>query len=163
MFFEAVRPGPIFGCVCCHRIRFRKGVVEYDSALKDRISQNYSDIISKAVGIPNNELLVKKTFYICIDCKDKMIQGKMPALSHKNKLGMIDISTMKELRLTELENCLIAWNILFQKFVQLPNSRWTATKDQIVNIPIFEQDILNTVESFPRTPEQAGIIPVRLK
>jgi hypothetical protein len=91
------------------------------------------------------------------------MQGKMPALSHKNKLGMLDISTMEELCLTGLENCLIARNILFQKFVQLPNSRWTATKDQIVNIPIFEQDILNTVESFPRTPEQAGIIPVRLK
>ena len=76
---------------------------------------------------------------------------------------MVDISNMKELCLTELENCLIARNILFQKFVQLPKSRWTATKDQIVNIPIFEQDILNTIESFPRTPEEAGIIPVRLK
>ena len=87
----------------------------------------------------------------------------MPALSHKNKLGMVNISEMKELYLTELENCLIARNILFQKFVQLPKSRWTATKDHIVNIPIFDKDILNTLESFPRTPEEAGIIPVRLK
>jgi hypothetical protein len=62
MFFEAVRPGPIYGCVCCHRIRFRKGVVEYDSALRDRISQKDSDILNKAVGIPKNELLVKKKF-----------------------------------------------------------------------------------------------------
>ena len=52
---------------------------------------------------------------------------------------------------------------MFQKFVQLPKSRWTATKDQIVNIPIFDKDIINTVESFPRTPEEAGIIPVKLK
>ena len=54
-------------------------------------------------------------------------------------------------------------NILFQKFVKLAKSRWTATKDRIVNIPIFDKDILNTIESFPRTPEEAGIIPVKLK
>ena len=32
-----------------------------------------------------------------------------------------------------------------------------------MNFPIFDQDILNTVQSFPRTPEEAGIIPVKLK
>ena len=58
---------------------------------------------------------------------------------------------------------MIAPNILFQKFVQLPKSRWTATKDQIVNIPVFEKDILNTIQSFPRTLNEAGIIPVKLK
>ena len=50
-----------------------------------------------------------------------------------------------------------------QKFVQLPKSRWTATKDQIVNIPIFDKDIISTIESFPRTLDEAGIVPVQLK
>ena len=36
-FFEAVREGPIFGCVCCHKIKFRNGVVRYNDALKDSI------------------------------------------------------------------------------------------------------------------------------
>ena len=163
IFRNSVRDGPIYGCVCCHRIRFKKGVIEYDESLKTEILKYNSDILEKAVGEPKREFLVAKVFFICLDCKTKLLKGKMPALSHKNKLGMVDISGMKELCLTELENCLIARNILFQKFVQLPKSRWTATKDQIVNIPIFDQDILNTVESFPRTPEEAGIIPVRLK
>jgi hypothetical protein len=70
---------------------------------------------------------------------------------------------MRELCLTELENCLIARNILFQKFVLLPKSRWTATKDHIVNIPIFDKDIISTIESFPRTLDEAGVIPVQLK
>ena len=36
-------------------------------------------------------------------------------------------------------------------------------KDRTVNIPIFEADVLKTIESLPRTPSQAGIIPVNLK
>ena len=36
-------------------------------------------------------------------------------------------------------------------------------KDKTVNIPIFETDIIKTVESLPRTPNEAGIIPVNLK
>ena len=163
LFFESVRDGPIFACVCCHRIRFEKGVVRYDTELKSRITQADPDLLEMAVGTPPNKFCVKESFYLCIDCKTKLLQGKIPSLSHKNKLGVMDISNMNELHLTELENCLIARNILFQKFVQLPKSRWTATKDQIVNIPIFDKDILNTIESFPRTPEEAGIIPVKLK
>ena len=36
-------------------------------------------------------------------------------------------------------------------------------KDRTVNIPIFESDVLRTVESLPRTPTEAGIIPINLK
>ncbi len=38
-----------------------------------------------------------------------------------------------------------------------------ATKNKIVNIPIFEQDIKDTMRSLPRTLNEAGIIPVQLK
>ena len=36
-------------------------------------------------------------------------------------------------------------------------------KDITVNIPIYETDILKTVDSLPRTPSEAGIIPINLK
>ena len=103
LFFRSVREGPIYGCICCQRIRFKKGVVEFDKPLEKRISKHNCDIIDKAVGIPKKEFLVGKSFYICLDCEKKLLQGKMPTLSHKNKLGMVDISHMKELCLTELE------------------------------------------------------------
>ena len=48
-------------------------------------------------------------------------------------------------------------------FVQLPKSRWTATKKQIVSVPIFDKDIIDTMKSFPRTPTEAGIVKVQLK
>ena len=84
-------------------------------------------------------------------------------MSNQNSLQLFDLTGHEELRLTELENCLIALNIIFQKVFQLPKSRWPAMKDRTVNIPIFESDVLRTVESLPRTPTEAGIIPINLK
>ena len=83
-------------------------------------------------------------------------------MSRQNNLGLFDITNFSEFSLTELENCLIALNIIFQKVYQLPKSCWPAMKDKTVNIPIFEADIVKTVESLPRTPNEAGIIAVNL-
>ena len=84
----------------------------------------------------------------------------MPPMSNQNNLQLFDISKNEELHLTELENSMIALNIIFQKVFKLPKSRWPAMKDKTINIPIFESDILNTIESLPRTPSNAGIIPI---
>merc|ERR1712030_246214 len=70
---------------------------------------------------------------------------------------------MGNLQLTELEGVLIAKNLIFQKIYKLPKSRWTALTDRIINVPINDEDILNTVESLPRTPKEAGLIGVSLK
>ena len=58
---------------------------------------------------------------------------------------------------------MIALNIIFQKVFRLPKSRWPAMKDKTVNIPVFEADVMKTVETLPRTPNEAGIIPINLK
>ena len=49
------------------------------------------------------------------------------------------------------------------KIFQLPKSRWTALKDKVINIPVNEDDIVNTITSLPRTPQEAGLIEVDLK
>ena len=67
------------------------------------------------------------------------------------------------LNLIEPEGALMAKNIIFQKIYQLPKSRWTALKDKIVNVPISEDSIINTLDQLPRTPEAAGLIGVALK
>ena len=36
-------------------------------------------------------------------------------------------------------------------------------KDRLVNVPVHEDDVINTVESLPRTPKEAGIVPIKLK
>ena len=84
-------------------------------------------------------------------------------MSNQNNLQLMDLSHYEELHLTELENSMIALNIIFQKVFKLPKSRWPAMKDRTVNILIFETDVLNTIKSLPRTPSQAGIIPINRK
>ena len=46
---------------------------------------------------------------------------------------------------------------------QLPKSRMAGVKDRLVNVPVHENDVINTINSLPRTPHEAGIIPVKLK
>ena len=57
----------------------------------------------------------------------------------------------QNLKLSELEGALIAKSIIFQKIYQLPKSRWTALKDRLINVPINDEDIINTLE-HSRTP-----------
>ena len=77
----------------------------------------------------------------------------------KNGLYVDDIDD-EDLKLTELENNLIARNIIFQKIHKMPKSRWHGTHDRLINVPVGPQDILNTVENLPRTPAEAGLIPI---
>ena len=68
-----------------------------------------------------------------------------------------------ELKLSEIENSLIAQNIIFQKIFLLPKSRMSAVKDRLINVPVRPGDVINTVQNIPRTPKEAGLIQVRLK
>ena len=87
-----------------------------------------------------------------------MKRGKLPKLCVKNGLQVDEID--EDLLLTELENNLIARNIIFQKIHKLPKSRWSGTHDRLVNVPVGPQDVLNTIENLPRTPIEAGLIPI---
>ena len=120
-------------------------------------------MIEKAIGDPNPKLMRGDTYYICHYCKNKLLKDQMPSISHKNSLELVDLEPYPELKLTPLENTLIAKNIVFQKIVTLPKSRWSGTKDKIVNVPIFEQDIVNTMERLPRTPDEAQLTCISLK
>ena len=100
--------------------------------------------------------------FICKSCKK---YRKFPKMCTKNGLE-VDVLRDPDLILTELENNLIARNIIFQKIHKLPKSRWSGTHDKLVNVPVGPQDVLNTIKSLPRTPAEAGIvtiIPVNLK
>ena len=87
-------------------------------------------------------------------------------MSAMNNLWLTDTDKKIEkegLKLTELEGALIAKRIIFQKIYQLPKSGWTALKDRLINIPINDDDIMNTLEQMSRTPKDAGLIGVALK
>ena len=105
---------------------------------------------------------IDQTNYICRGCNLAMLRGKMPKMCVNNGL-IVDVLPDQSLQLSELENNLIALNIVFQKIHLKPKSRWSGTHDRLVNVPIGEQDIINTVQRLPRSPAEACIIPVSLK
>ena len=77
-------------------------------------------------------------------------------MSSANGLGLVDLGNDSDLKLSELENNLISKRLLFQKIYQLPRSR-------LINIPINDSDVMQTVERLPRTPRQAGLLEIKLK
>ena len=99
--------------------------------------------------------------YVCHTCKKHISKGKLPPMSAANQLALMKVPV--SLNLTELESNLISKKILFQKIYQLPKSRMPAVKDKLVNVPIGEMDILNTLVSLPRTPLEGGLVEVKLK
>ena len=104
------------------------------------------------------EIGIEQFSYLCKTCLSYLKRGKLPKLCVKNGLEVDEIDD--DLVLTELENNLIARNIIFQKIHKLPKSRWSGTHDRLVNVPVGPQDVLNTIENLPRTPVEAGLIPI---
>ena len=84
-------------------------------------------------------------------------------MSAMNKLEVYDNKQTPDLKLTELEASMIAKSLFFLKIFKLPRSDMSAIKSKCVCVPIGEEDIQNTLSMLPRTPNQAGLMPVKLK
>ena len=90
-----------------------------------------------------------------------MNKHKRPKISTQNGLQLDE--KPESLHLSDLENVLIARNFVFMKVFTLPKSRMSAAKDKIVNVPIPDTDVLNTLKSFPRLPKDSCLFPVHFK
>ena len=167
-FKAATLYNAIFVCTCCHQRMFQSNVQEFNENLKEKLNSKIPGLIQKCIPDPLILTTVngKGKCFICKTCVRHLKMKKMPPMSTENGLKLVE--TDKEIKhqnleLTELEGALIAKNILFQKIYQLPKSRWTALKDRVINVPINEDSIINTLEQMPRTPKDAGLIGVALK
>ena len=161
-FQKANRYGPIFVCSCCYTRQFQ------DNSIMMKKLKVDPNVLSKCVP-KGQEVLVKiwlnddktEEAYVCKTCKRYLEKGKMPPECRQNNLQLDPQPDV--MKLTELESNLIARNIQFQKIYQLPKSRYTAIKDKIINVPVPEDSVLNTIKSLPRTPNEAGLIGLELK
>ena len=166
-FKRAVLFGPIFTCSCCHRKLFENGVTKITERFKEKVNKkvDYSLIIpegqEKEVKIIFNGGTDLSGLYICHNCKQALLKGKMPAMAVQNGLQLTKLD--KDLKLTELENNLIAQMINFQYIFQLPKSRWGGTKNQMISVPVSQQTVQETVNQLPRLPKDAELVPVNLK
>ena len=175
--------GPVFICISCHIKMFKSNVVVFTEKLQGELEKKMPldqfiidmEVFSKVkieqanVEIPVNYKQgenYEKERYICQTCVRHVRKGKLPPSSVMNGLSLQN--TDEELKalnlhLTELESSLIAPRIIFEKILLLPKSRWTQLNDRIINIPITNEAINNTLSLLPRTPSSAGLIPITLK
>ena len=169
-FQESVRYGPIFTCSSCHQDLFRDSVIELrkvEEKIKAANLKLFDTVFFKKFVIKieikeikenKEKIRTSEEEYVCNTCKLALLKGKLPSMSAANGLKLEEMGNIK---LSEIENNIIAQRILFQKIFQLPKSRMSACKDKLINIPISPEDVVNSVESFPRTPSEAGLLEVK--
>ena len=105
---------------------------------REDIDKNENGLFEKAIGEDFETRRVDGKRYICLTCNGYIKRGKVPPMSNQNSLQLFNLEGYDELKLTELENSMIALNLIFQKIFRLPKSRNPAMKDRTVNIPIFQ-------------------------
>ena len=162
-FQDSVRYGPIFTCTVCEQDMFKNSVVVLTDKFEEEVRTNSSELFKKVlINKHRIELKGELHTYICGTCKRHLKKGNLPAMAAANGLAVFPIPD-QDLNLTELENNLIAKRLMFQKIYQLPKSRMAACKDRLINIPISSNDVVNTLQNLPRTPQEAGLLEVKLK
>ena len=164
IFRDEVKNGPIHSCLSCKRCLYDHSVIpitpNHQAELRKTLNSICENLFEETIAeFPNAEQLS----YLCFTCKNHLFKGKMPPMCHSNNLENYNFDETPWMKLSELENSLIARDLVFMKIVQLPKSRMSALKGQEVNIPLTESDIKNTVSQLPRTPDEAAVIPVQLK
>ena len=174
LFLASIRNGRIFVCLSCHRKLHENQVIELDENWREDYELKFPNSLAKLIGPPPERMVylpcprqepsrhVSENF-ICYTCKKYLERNAMAPMSYQNNLQLVNINKYPELKLSDLEQQLIALNILFQKIVLLPKSRWNAMKDKTVSVPVETTDVMDTLIKLPRTPADAHLAVVQLK
>ena len=97
----------------------------------------------------------------CHNCLKLIKSNKLPKIHISNGLKLDKVP--HELKLTDLEQQLIARSLIFMKVKKLPTSRMKAMVDKVISVPLEENDVSNTISKLPRHPNNAKIVAVQLK
>ena len=129
-----------------------------------KILANLDPNLLQRIGLKRNRLK-KNTWQVdlivCHNCLKHIKQGKVPKIHHSNGLWLDKVP--EELELKDLEQQLIARTLLFMKVKKLPTTRMKAMFDQVISVPIEQDDVSRTVSELPRHPDDAKIVAVKLK
>ena len=189
-FSHECQYGPIFVCVCCMRLLFKRGVKKITNPYKEQLygsqmidylqtedvieSEDPKDNLSnqkkssesrkwewKPTKRLKQSLKIHGEHYLCCNCRNYLEKLEMPPCCAKNSLEYPEIPDC--LQLSNLERQLICKDLVFIKIRQLNPTRMDAMNDHIVNVPIEDDDIIKTVTSLPRTQKNNGMVTVGLK
>ena len=187
-FRVATMVGPDFICVSCHVRCFRPSVVVLTDKLENKIDSIFEpnpdawisdrNLVSN-VHIDWGNLAVPSEYknsdeycgvgkrYLCKTCQNYLVKKKrLPPCSVMNGLQLMETDQElkdQNLMLTDLEAAMVSPMIPFQIIRKLPKSQWANQHNTSVLVPIEPEKINQTLGKMPRTPSQAGLIPIKLK
>ena len=158
-FLKALNNKPEFVCTCCNQMLFRKTVVvfhenkyDFGNALVERALSTQYRYKSEC---HNDE-------FICVTCHNNLKRRcpKMPAQAVANGLSLPDVPN-ELANLTEIERRLISLRIPFMKILALHRAgSHYKINGPCVNVPTT---LTRVCELLPRLPEEAQLIPMKLK
>ncbi|XP_052393335.1 uncharacterized protein LOC127941915 isoform X1 [Carassius gibelio] len=169
-FRQDISSGPEFVCCVCHRLLFRKQVVEcrrqcYEdkgvkvAALGRRcITTRYVHVCDqKCEGSSAHSSGCK--LWICLTCHRKILCGQLPEESVANNMHLVDVPNQLKC-LNSLEQHLIARNIPFMKLLCLPRGKQHGCHGPVVCVPVNVTGVSNIL---PRNECDDKMIRIKLK
>ena len=143
---------PVYVCTSCHRQMYRQSVFSFRQSSYKASINFLEKCTTKYTSFAGLE-------WICKTCNNYLKKEKVPPQCVSNKLEVADVpDELKDL--TELEARLLAQQSPFMKILALPRGKQAGIKGAVVNVPVIAEKVC---KSLPRTPSQAGIIPLKLK
>ena len=98
-------------------------------------------------------------------CISNLKKNKCPKLSIANGMQLDEIPE-ELMKTTDLEQQLFARMLVFTKIVQLPNrtgKRMKGLTGKMINVPLEQSDVSNTITALPRSLDESAVIPLQLK
>ena len=118
LFNGDIGDGPIFVCFSCHRSLFKRGVKIMKDEDISKLVDKLDNKTIKTIGLDSEEFLSNPN--LCHNCQNWIRTGRVPSIHVSNGLALDEIT--EEVDLTNLEQQLIARNLIFLKVKKLPRS-----------------------------------------
>ena len=137
-FKRDIVDGPNFVCFSCNRNLFKCSVKTLETTDITKHLKKMNDNLAQDVGFDNCH--EKSNLILCHSCNNNYNSNKFPSINVNNGLKLDDVP--QELSsLADLEQQLIAQVLLFMKIKKLPTTRMGAVVDQVISVPLENEDI----------------------
>ncbi|XP_073694460.1 uncharacterized protein [Garra rufa] len=169
-FRQEVRNGPEFVCCVCHRLLFRKQVIECKTECYEDKGEKIAVLGKKCITTSYVHVCDEKCdqssayssgckLWICLTCHRKILSGRLPEESVANNMQLVDIPNQLKC-LNSLEQHLVARNIPFMKLLCLPRGKQHGCHGPVVCVPVNTTDVSNIL---PRNECDDKMIRLKLK
>ena len=157
--------GPNYVCQSCDRRLFRTGVNilghEGRFTIEKLIKQCTLTFLKTVIRNDSNWKKVDAKIVLCHNCLRKIQKKSVPLINHSNGLELEEVP--EELRVTDLEQQMFAKDLIFMKIRQMPRSGMKLIEAKVVNVPLHDKDVEDTLNILPRPLNEAEIVEIQLK